>query len=167
MDKIVYKASGVCRNKSEYFELIKMQKRHKGGKMWSMLIICGALSIIFCVYDLIILETIMALISAGFAFLFLYPALFSYIFEAQKLYDTDKNRILNVTMSFTFYDNRFSVIKRDKESFHSYNKINDVRSSKRKLYFFTEENVYYIDIKSLEDIPPKEVKQFLKQMSKK
>lgn len=168
MDKILYKASGVCANKNEYFELIKMQKRHKDRKIRPVLLVCGGLSLAFCIYDIIIIEYIMAMISVGFAFLLLYSTTFSYIFDAQKLYDTDKNKILNVTMTYAFYDNRFSVTSREKESFHSYNKINDVRISRRKLYFFTENKVYYIDKKRLDDgVTLKELKGFLNAMRKK
>lgn len=167
MDKVIYKASGVCSNKNEYFELVKMQKRHKERKLRPVLLFCGFLSIALCIYDLIIIEHILALMSAGFAFLLLYPTTFSYIFEAQQRYDTDKNRVLNVTMTCTFYDNRFSVMMKDKESFHSYNKINDIRLSKRKLYFFTEDKTYYIDKKRLEDVTLAELKAFLNEMRKK
>lgn len=167
MEKVLYTASGVCADKNEYYELVKMQKRHKDRKLRPVLLTCGILSLAFCVYDIIIIEHIMALMSAGFAFLMLYPTTFSYLVDAQKLYDSDKNKILNVKMSFVFYDNRFSVTVKDKESFHSYSKINDVRTSRRKLYFFTEDKVYYIDGKALDGVTLKELKSFLKKMRKK
>lgn len=167
MDKIVYKASGVCADKNEYFEFVKIQKRHKERRLRPILLFCGLMSIAFCIYDIFIDESIMAMLSAGFAFLLLYPTTFSYVFDAQKLYDTDKNRVLYVTMSYVFYDNRFSVTMRDKESFHSYSKINDIRMTRRKLYFFTDDNVYYIDKKRLEGVTLKEIKKFLGKMRKK
>lgn len=167
MDKILFKAQGVCSDKRQYFELIKMQKRHKDRKLRPILLVCAALSLAFCIYDIIIIEYALATMSIGFVFLLTYSTTFSYMFDAQKMYETDKNRLLNVTLHFVFYDNRFSVTMRDKESFYSYNKINDVRQSKHKIYFFTENNVFYIDKKKLDGVTAAEVKEHLDKMRKK
>ncbi len=167
MDKILFEAQGVCSDKRQYFELIKMQKRHRDRKLRPILLTCAAISAAFCIYDIIIIEYALATMSIGFVFLLTYSSTFSYIFDAQKLYETDKNRLLNVTLRYVFYDNRFSVTMKGKESFYSYSRINDVRQSKEKIYFFTEDNFFYIDKKRLDGITAAEVKEHLNKMRKK
>ncbi len=167
MDKVLFEGKGVCSNKSEYYELVKMNSRHKERRLRPILLTCAVLSLIFCLYDIIIDESIMALISAGFAFLMFYSTTFSYLPEAMKLYETDKNTVLNVTLSYVFYDNRFSVTKKGKESFLSYSKINDVRQSRTKVYFFTDDKTYFVDKNKLGDAGAEDLIKLLRSEKKK
>lgn len=167
MDKKIIEASGICRNKDEFFEFVRKNRRHRDRKIRPVLLVCTGICVVFCIYDIIMLESVMALLSAGFAFLMFYSSTFSYIPEAMKLYETEKNGVLNVPISYCFYDNRFSVTVRGKEAFYSYSRINDVRSSKTKLYFFTEDKTFYVDKSSLDGETAVQLKAFLKEMRKK
>lgn len=168
MNEKLFSAKGVCKNKNEYFELHKQNKCFKDRKIRPILIACGIISLAMCVYDIIIKEDILALMSAGFAFLFLYPTLFSHIFDAQKQYDEDKNRILNVGLYCDFYDNRFTVTKKEKEKAVSYSKIAAVRKTKSKYYLFSKDDMtYYVNRDLFEIGDSNEFYDFIKEKIKK
>lgn len=168
MDKKLFTAKGVCKDKSEYFELHKVNKNFKDRRIRPILITCGVICLVMCVYDIIIKEDILALMSAGFAFLFIYPTFFSYIFDAQKYYDEDKNKILNVGLYCDFYDNRFTVTKKDKQTALSYSKIIGVRRTKKKFYLFSnDDKTYYVNKNLFDKGDSEEFWSFIKEKIKK
>ncbi len=167
MDKKLFSAKGVLRDKNEYFEFVKVKKRFADRKVRPLFITCGVISLLLCVYDIIIMEDILALMSAGFAFLFLYPTLFAGVFDAQKSYDTDKNKVLNVGVYCDFYDNRFSATIKDKKKDISYSKIIGIIETKKRFYIFTDDDkVYYSDKELFELGDSTEFKEFIKSKYK-
>ncbi len=163
MDKKLFSAKGVLRDKNEYFEFVKVRKHFAERKIRPLLIVCGVISLMLCVYDVIIMEDILALMSAGFAFLFLYPTLFSGVLEAQKSYDTDKNKVLNVGVYCDFYDNRFSATIKDNKKDISYSKIIGMIETKKRFYLFADDDkVYYSDKELFETGDSTEFKDFIK-----
>ncbi|MBQ4095087.1 MAG: YcxB family protein [Oscillospiraceae bacterium] len=167
IEKKLFSAKGVCRDRKEYYELAKMRRNFDDRKIRPILICCGVLCLVMCVYDIIILEDLLALMSAGFAFMFLYPSFFSYLPKAHTGFEADKNKILNVGLYCDFYENRFTVTKKDVETALSYSKIIGIRQSKTKIYIFTDEMMYYIDKSLFEKGDSEELLSFLKEKTKK
>ncbi len=166
-EKKLYSAKGVCRDKKEYFELVKIQKRFEDRKIRPVLLACGIISLALCVYDIVIMEDFLALMSAGFAFLFLYPTLFGHLPKAHTGFEKDKNKVLNVGIYCDFYDNKFTVTIKDKETTLSYSKIIGIRKSKTKIYIFTDEMMYYIDKSLFEKGDNEEFLSFIEEKIKK